>query len=473
MNIGEAQQIFCNPGSERALLALCLKDASYFYNIASKIAEFDFLQPNHPPLFSILKHLAARGIQKFDLTLIMNAAKDYEIIKNVGGLEYVQTIANMANSVSTSNFDKYLEDVVEASTKFKLYTKLDNNLNDLLNSAKDNKQSVDLIGSVQNDILELSMNSLAVNEPRNLADGLIEYIEERRKNPIKIMGISTGYNILNNQIDGLISGTLFIVAARKKMGKSTLLTNMASYIAYKEEKPCLYIDTELTFEEWRPRVIACMAGVKERIIKHGGYDKELYNRIVNKCVKIVEKGKLFHEYMPGYTVDKITALYKKYSMKHELGVGFFDYLKEPDSKSLDRNRKEYQVLGDVTTKLKDIAGVLNIPMVTAVQLNRQNDIADSDRIARYGDIIAEWALRSEKDTEEFPRGGSHKLVIRDTRRGGSTPEEGIGYWFFKEHLRIKEVLPYDQQIGYSDKNVVNKDSAIGIEKDLYEDEDLL
>ena len=46
-------------------------------------------------------------------------------------------------------------------------------------------------------------------------------------------GISTGYPILDKQIDGMIPGTVLFIAARKKMGKSTLLTNIAAYDAFK------------------------------------------------------------------------------------------------------------------------------------------------------------------------------------------------------------------------------------------------
>ena len=258
----------------------------------------------------------------------------------------------------------------------------------------------------------------------------------------------------------MINGTLLVIAARKKMGKSTLLSNIALHVAYKEMKPVLYVDTEMTFDEWRDRAIAVMAGVKEREFKHGGYSDETYNRLI-KATKVIDKGKrLFHEYMPGYSVDKLVALYKRYKQKEDIGLIVFDYLKEPDSSSVDRQRKEYQLLGDITTKLKDLAGKLSIPALTAVQLNRSNDIADSDRIARYGDVICHWAAR---DNEEMDEGGnscgSHKLIIKDTRRGGSTNVHGIGYNFFKEYLVIKEVR-VDKQYFTDFDRIADHESAL-------------
>jgi len=280
--------------------------------------------------------------------------------------------------------------------------------------------------------------------------------DRRREKAVTMMGLSTGYPILDEHIDGLVPGTLTVVAARPKMGKSTFLSNIATHVAYREDVPILYIDTEMPFDQWRDRIVAGMSGIPEREIKHGGYDRETWNTIMYKCVKLVEKGQLYHEFMPGYTVEKLTALYKKYHMKHGIGLMVFDYLKEPDSSSIERQRREYQVLGDVTTRLKDLAGTLDIPCLTAVQLNRDENIADSDRIARYADIICQWMYRDKEEKEEGDdRGincGSHKLLIRETRRGGMTTDKGIGYNFWKKSLFIEEVDTNNQLVNGDDEH---------------------
>jgi len=203
-------------------------------------------------------------------------------------------------------------------------------------------------------------------------------------------------------------------------------------------------------------MLAMLTGIEERAIKHGGYSDEVYNKI-KMGLAIVKKGKLFHEHMPGYSVDKLTALYKKYKIKENIGLAIFDYIKEPDSASTDRQRKEWQILGDVATKLKDLAGVLNIPFLTAVQLNRDGDIAGSDRISWFADVVMEWKKRDKDEIENNKvacgdEGGQYKLVIKDSRRGGHTPEEGISYIFRKKRLLIREtplryqLIPYGEEV---------------------------
>jgi replicative DNA helicase len=453
----EQKELFCKPTDERALLSYCLKNIDKYYDLVHKLSHSDFLYSDHDVVFTLLGCLVQQGVKTFDLPMLINSAQESGVLANIGGIDYLRSINEM--NVSDDNFNIYFQTVLEASTKFKLYNLLKENIKLIESNAKEGKTSADLIGSIETNVLDLSTESKAIREPMDLAEGLSELIEERKLNEVKQMGISTGFPILDFQIDGLVPGTLNIISARLKVGKSAVLSNIAAHVAYVVGIPVLYIDTEMSFGQWRDRIIASMSGVRERDIKHGGYNAEIYDKIINKCVKIVDNGKLFHEFMPGYNVEKIVALYKKYKLKHNIGLMIFDYIKEPDSSSLDRQRKEYQVLGDVTTKLKDLAGELDIPALAAAQINRANDIADSDRIARYADVICQLMVKTEEELEDGgDKGGTHKLVVRETRRGGSTPSEGISFKFFKEQLSIKEVNAPDQLIPYGER-VINSGSA--------------
>ena len=468
---GTSESMFCRAGDERLLLNFCLTNQDLYYTVASKATDADFLDREHRLFFMLIGDLYKTGYKVLDGAVILNEARSQGITESLGGYDYIHGVIEA--STKGENFDKILHNVLEASTKHRLYEAVSAHKQAIADSvASTDTTSADLIGSLENYILDLSTQSRAIKEPLDVAEGLAEWIEDRRDNKIEMSGISTGYPILDKQIDGLIPGTIMFIAARKKMGKSALLTNIAAYDSYKLRIPTLYIDTEMSFTQFRSRLVAGMAGVKERTIIHGGYSEIEYGHIVKRCLKLVTDGVLFHEYMPGYSVEKLVALCKKFKLKHNIGLIVFDYLKEPGvSSSMDRQRKEHQILGDVATRLKDLAGELEVPVLSAVQLNRAHDVADSDKIARYADIIAHWGKKELEEIEAGGyQGGTHKLMIKDTRRGGSTGEAGISYYFFKEHLRIKEVDADRQLVNYmKEDEVVNDDSA----DTTYSDEELL
>jgi replicative DNA helicase len=436
------------------------------------MSDKDFLYPDHQMLFVLMKGILEKGANTIDLSMVIGQAQSSGVIDVIGGAPYVQSISNI--EVSSDNFEKYIDLVLEASTKYRAYVKLQQHMEFIAQNAHEGKSSSELIGSIEADMLDMTVRSLANDDAVELSSTLDSFIEERRDRRIEMSGMSTGYTILDKQIDGMIPGTLMVIAARKKMGKSTFITNIGCHVAYNLEVPTLYIDTELSFSEWQTRALAKMSKVKERDVKQGGWSPQQLMAIED-AKRRMSRGKIFHKYMPGYSVEKVVALCKKYKIKENIGLIIFDYIKEPDLSSTDGSRKEHQLLGDITTKLKDLAGILDIPVLTAVQLNRANDIADSDRIARYGDIIAMWGPRTEDEKEMAGRSecGNYKIHIQDTRRGGSTCKEGIGYWFFKQYLDIKEVIPKHQYFIHNHIEESNNDDADEATFRLYNDKDAI
>jgi len=464
----KTKELFCQAVYERVLLSYCFKSIDNYYEISSSVSDQDFLRPEHRLIWVVVGSLIKGGVSKLDGSMVINLAQKENILQQIGGHEYINAIIGL--DLDDGNIRYYIDKVLDSSTKHQLYCKLESNLDALKKDAKnDDVTSMDMLGKTGGDVMDLSMQSKAIKEATNLAEGIDEYIEERRNNPIKTCGMSTGFEIFDERIDGLIPGTLHIVCARPKHGKSTFLSCIAAHIAYELFEPVLYIDTEMPFEQWRDRVIAMMSGVPERRVKHGGYsDQEYYN--ISKAKETIKKGKLFHEYMPGYSIDKLVASYKKYKYSDNIGVGIFDYIKAPPGADF-RNKKEYQLLGDVTTTLKDLSGELSIPFFAANQINRQQDIADSDRILRYADVLM---FLKPKTMEEIQQvgidGGTYKLIIPYSRRGGTTAEEGIGFNFYKRSLQMSEAKV--QLIDYnSSEYKESEDFELGIDKVKEEDFD--
>lgn len=441
MDVVEAKALFCRPTDERALIHYAIKDIEYYYAIVAKISPDDFLYDDHVSIMQVLSLLNSKNVEKFETSAIISEASVEGLLESIGGVKYIQVISRM--DLIDENFEYYFDSVIESIRKYKLHKILLNNTERAEANSKSDVSSEELLARVETDILDLSLIELH-SEPQNLSDGLIELIEDRANQVVEISGITTGYPILDKQLDGLIPGTLTVIAARKKMGKSTLLSNIALHVGIKLGIPILYIDTEMAFHLWRDRCLSVVSCVKEREIRHGGYSNEVREKL-DAAAKRLSSCKIFHEQMPGYSVDRLVALYKKYKVKEKIGFIIFDYLKEPDSTSVDKHRKEYQVLGDVTTKLKDLATVLDVPALTAVQLNRDLEVADSDRIARYADVVSIWGTRPPEELNECGvEAGMYKLVIRDTRRGGQTNGKGIGYHFYKSYCMIREVAASKQ-----------------------------
>ena len=97
--------------------------------------------------------------------------------------------------------------------------------------------------------------------------------------------------------------------------------------------------------------------------------------------------------------------------------------------------KENQHIGFLATALKNLAGELKIPVITAIQINRSGVdkdvintgmIADSDRVVRYANTILGLTRKDQEDIEnDGIMRGNGRLQILDTRAGTHCDWDGI------------------------------------------------
>lgn len=463
MDLEQSKAKFAHPGNEAAVLACVLKDPSNYFEVEAKLSDTDFLTPHHRALWTIIKSLTKQDIINFDASTLLNQAATLDLEKKISGPNvnaYDYIVALLDKSIDPTNIDFYLTRMLDASIKLRvLQTTAEiaelTDQNRTLTGETLNAQTI--VEHAQDKFLQLAVDTMHEADAVNLADGVSEMLAEIQSTPSGLVGIPTGFKILDEAIGGLEPGTLTVVGARPKTGKSTLLLNWAKHIAYERGQPILYVDTEMSSREQRLRLLSNLSSVPERDIKTGAYLQDPQSvDYVRHAQDIMNSGIILHKYYPNFTPEGIAALTRKYHHQGKAAALFFDYIKLPDADlQLISNVKEYQALGYLTVALKNLAGQLQIPVVTAVQLNREGankghvnsaNFADSDRILRYANTLLGLASKPRKELQEleekfgrerFLRSGTHRLQILDTRAGG-TNFSGIDLYFRKNILTMSE-----------------------------------
>lgn len=420
---------FENRGNERLVLACVLQRPASLVEIATRISEADFLSEHHRALYSVLVSLASQGAESFDLMAVVNEAADKGVLELVGGADYVSAL--MYTDVSAENADVYVSKVLDSSIKYRLYKELEATQERVLANLSTTDSAMpaaELLTRAESGLLELVATTKQVGEGVNICAGAPDFVAELGRNPVEIRGLGTGVPLLDYHINGLTPGSLTVVSGRQKGGKSTLLTNIAANIAIDQGLPVLYIDTEMTTREVMTRLVAHRSGVPERDVGNGTFIRSpnFCTRIEKACASMRD-AVFIHEYMPGYTIDSLRSVIRKYHAKYGIAVFFFDYIKLPESGLGAFN--ESQMLGIVTTALKDMAGRLDIPGVAGAQIKRgdtaspksrfnENDVGDSDKIGRFCTHLLAIAPKSRKEQEEDGMScGTHRLQVLLTRSG--------------------------------------------------------
>lgn len=426
---------FEDRGNERALLSCILRYPDLLIDVQAKLRETDFLSPHHRALYSTLCSLNNKGVNHFDLVVVVNALEERNMLGESGGPDYINAL--FETNVDRSNAPLFMDKLLSASVKFSLYKQtkfIESNILQNIGPSDDHTSADDLVAQAESRLLEVSMESKRVDDAVQIGTGLIERLQRLASNPTDVVGLYTGIPLLDSAMCGLSPGSLTVVAARQKAGKSTLLMGMAANIVFQQRKPILYVDTEMSTEEVQLRLLSHLSRVPEKLIKTGRFiENEIQAKAVWAASEVIKKAPLYHRFYPGFTADGLRSLARKYRTRHNIEALFFDYIKM-DSSSDAKLVKEHQALGFLTTSLKDTAGILSIPVITAAQIKRESSdrtkfsdssVADSDRIGRYCNTLLALGQKSKDEVEQDGLDcGTHRLQIL-LNRGGESLYHGI------------------------------------------------
>ena len=121
-------------------------------------------------------------------------------------------------------------------------------------------------------------------------------------------------------------------------------------------------------------------------------------------------------------------------------VVVYDYFKLMDRNQLN-NLQEYQAIGFQISRLTDFCKEFDFPCLAFVQLNRQGDVSQSDRLRWLCSSYSSFEKKPPEDTaNDGLENGNRKMIVRDTRFGpGIEEDDYICFNFNRDINRISEI----------------------------------
>lgn len=211
-----------------------------------------------------------------------------------------------------------------------------------------------------------------------------------RRSDNGLYGIPSKYNAFNNYFT-YETGELVVIQAKYKRGKSIFLMNEAVN-KLQNGVPTLVVDTEMNTRLYTERLISHITGIDIKKVKSGNYSDEEANKI-SECISWLKEQPFVHIYDPNMTQEKLYSICQM--LKYKIGLQFviYDYMKSNKTSTGDN----YNILGDMCDFLKNkIAGELNLSVLSDCQLNRNGEVADSDKINRYLSVGIKWDFKTQE-----------------------------------------------------------------------------
>lgn len=375
-------------------------------------------------------------------------------LEDMGGLEYLTALSQ--SEVHEDNLYIYCQKVKQAYTRREIYDMCDTVQKQMLSEQAEILNPQELINIPEKYITNIQTKISTTTEVYKMGSDTRERLKIRAENPSVVPGLEVGWNKFDMYTFGGQPGDLIMVCARSKVGKSTLLTNWATNLSIIDKLPILYIDTEMDNVEQEDRILSNLSGIPYSEIISGLYVVDTENgnakdkiEKLNKAEDMLNQGNYYHIYMPQFTLESITAVARQFKMQHNISALFFDYLKFPANQLRDlKTAQEWQMLGFIASGLKDLAGMLGIPIYSACQENRidvkgtqkdASNIGGSDRILQLATkLMFLYNKPEEQIAKEGIINGNQQLYIA-YQRNGMCDCPPINIMFDRPLLRLHEV----------------------------------
>jgi replicative DNA helicase len=426
-----------NTEAEESILGAMLLSRDAIATAHETLKPEDFYRPAHANIYEAILHLYSRG-EPADPVTVANELTKQNLLDNIGGSGVL--VALQAGTPGTTNAAHYAHIIEENSLLRKLIT----TCGDITHQAYNHpEEPTTLIDHAEQQIFNLTNHrtQTTLATLRDLIGLELDNLEQRYENTTgNITGLPTGYTDLDNQLNGLQPGALYIIGARPAMGKSAFALGIATHITTQTKQPCLLFSLEMSHTELTQRIITAEAQIDATRMRNGKLHANDWPKIT-QAIGTLAEAPLHIDDNPNTTIMEIRGKARRLKAKHGLACIIIDYIQLMTGKGRTENRQTE--IAEISRGLKILARELEVPVIALSQLSRTleqrldkrpmlSDLRESGALEQDADTVL-FLYRDEVYNETSPDRGLAEIIIAKQRSG---PTGTIRLNFIAHHTRF-------------------------------------
>ena len=427
-----------NLEAERSVLGAILVHNDAFNLAVQVIDSGDFYRDAHRRIFEKMIALNERN-QAIDFVTLKEELSRGGELDDVGGPAYV---ASLADGVPRATNVEYYSRIVKekATLRNLIYA-----ANKILTNAYEADQESDLIlDEAESAIFAVADDRLKAGfvPMRDLVKESFPKIELLFEQKKLITGVPTGFADLDGMTRGFQRGDLIIIAARPSMGKTSLVLNVAQYVAMQPEHTVGVFSLEMSKESLFLRLLTSEAQIDSHRLMSGAIGQKDYGKI-SHALETLSAMKLYIDDTANVSVLEMRAKARRLKAEHGLSLLVVDYIQLMSGRGRYENRT--LELASISRSLKGLAKELDVPIVVLSQLSRAPE-ARSDHRPQLSDLRESGALEQDADVvimiyredaynrdPNHPDAGTAELILAKQRNG---PTGVVRLAFLREQTRF-------------------------------------
>lgn len=438
--VGVLGCVFLNPKEVLSDCASLLKDGGQ-----------EFYDLRHQSIYVAAMELFNSG-EEVDVITMQNLLKKRGELDQVGGIAYLASLPDAVSSAA--NLSYYIE-IVRENFLLRRVIAVCADAAERAYSCKGNVAT--LLDEFERDALALAPSSCSDTKGSvQLVRSTIDYVEAAIARGGAIGGLPTGFADLDELLDGLNPGEVYIVAGFTSGGKTAFAMNVVENVLLNCSLPVGVFSLEMSAESLMNRMLCSAAKVNLREVRRGRVDEESMQRIFTTTSRLA-KTKLYVNDTSDMSVRQIRAEGRRMVQRHGVRLLVVDYLQlaQPDSDSRKNESREQEVSG-ISRGLKAMARELKVPVLALSQLNDDGKLRESRGIGQDADVVIKLRPKTDDSARRGKDGAAPpaepagdawpvQLVVEKQRNGATDVVELV---FLKKHTRFESVSRASEPDGY-------------------------
>ncbi|EOJ6040644.1 DnaB-like helicase C-terminal domain-containing protein [Cronobacter sakazakii] len=387
-----------------------------------------FYSRQHGRIFAALQGLNAKG-KALDMLTLSDALEMQGELEQVGGFAYLADISR--NTPSAANVMHYANVVKDKSTERMAIEQATQMLEVLYSrSGMTTAQKLEAVQALAMKVDDKAKtgNHRGLMTFRDAFNKWTFHVGERLEGNPSSVGLTSGIEALDEMLEPkrIVRGSLFVVGARPKMGKTTVYQKMAIHCALVENLPTLAFSLEMPTEQLVERIISQHSRVKSDVFYQNGYNEYQFAQALAMGGQIADSNNLYIDDTPGLSLAHIVSESRRIKRERgEVGMVLVDYLTLMAAEKADT---EAQAYGIITKGLKVLAKELNCVVVLLAQLNRGSETrankrplpSDSRSTGQIEQDCDYWlGIYRESEDDDTVNPAETELLLRLNRHGNT------------------------------------------------------
>lgn len=440
-NTTKAPVIPANIEAEQAVLGSILIDADVIGKVAAILSPGDFFRERYGWIYEAVLSLHSQR-EPIDYVTVLAALEKKNRLEEIGGAAALTELLTVA---PTAFYAEHYAKLVKESSRRRQLVSMAGKIAEL---AYDSEQEIDAIADqVQAMALEANQTTArkGLRHVKEATRRLIDRVDWLAQNPGEILGVPTGFAMLDRLLGGLQKSDLILLAARPGVGKSALAFTIAYNAAKKHGSRVATFSLEMSDEQFVQRMLSQATNIDSHALRTGRVHDDDWTVLLEAANELSELP-LYIDDTGAVNVAHIRSECRRMVANGGLDLVIVDYMQLMSGIPGKRSDNRQQEITAISGALKALARELNVPVLALSQLSRAvesradkrpmlSDLRESGSLEQDADVVL-FIYRDDYYNEDSDRENIADIIVAKHRHGATGT---VSLYFRKELTQFREL----------------------------------